>query len=215
MSISATEVESKTESPRERILVAAVAMARRVGLEGISIGSLAKEVGMSKAGLFAHFGSKEDLQLATFEAALASFTKRVLAPAEQTERGLPRLYQVISDWISLTECARDQGGCFFYAVSAEFDGRPGAVRDRLVQASNQWLEWIQRQIVLAKERGHLLPDVDEVQLAFEIHAFEQQANWASQLLKQADAFDRARISVKERLRTLATEQGKAFLDAAT
>ncbi|NUM54983.1 MAG: TetR/AcrR family transcriptional regulator [Candidatus Hydrogenedentes bacterium] len=212
MSTADTNVESK--SSRERILEVAVAMARKVGLEGLSIGALAKEVGMSKAGLFAHFGSKEELQLATFDAALARFTKRVLAPAEQTERGLPRLLQVIMDWISLTECARDQGGCFFYAVSAEFDGRPGAVRDRLVLASKQWLEWIQRQIVLAKERGHLLPDVDEIQLAFEIHAFEQQANWASQLLKQDDAFERARISVRERLRALATDKGKAILDAA-
>ena len=206
--------EPRTVSSRERILEVAVAKARKVGLEGLSIGVLAKEVGMSKAGLFAHFGSKEELQLATFEAALAGFTKRVLAPAEQTERGLPRLYQVIMDWISLTECARDQGGCFFYAVSAEFDGRPGAVRDRLVLASEQWLDWILRQVVLAKERGHLLPDVDETQLTFEIHAFEQQANWASQLLKHDDAFDRARISVRERLRALATEKGKAILDAA-
>jgi AcrR family transcriptional regulator len=188
-------------------------MARQIGLEGLSIGELAKNVGMSKAGLFAHFGSKEELQLATFEAALAAFTKRVLVPAEQTDRGLPRLYQVIMDWISMTEAARHHGGCFFYAVSAEFDGRPGPVRDRLVLASKQWLDWILRQVVLAKERGHLVPEVDAEQLTFEIHAYEQQANWAAQLLDQENAFERARNAVRERLLALATEKGKGYLTA--
>lgn len=193
---------------------AAVEMARQIGLEGLSIAALAKEVGMSKAGLFAHFGSKEDLQLATLDAALCGFARRVVAPAEQTERGLPRLYQVTMDWIASIEEARDRGGCFFYSVAAEFDGRPGAVRDRLVGASEQWLNWLLRQIVLAKERGHLLPDVDAEQLAFELHAFGQQANWEAQLLKRADAFDRARQAIRERLMLSATERGKALLPSS-
>jgi len=200
-------------SPRERILGVAVEMARQIGLEGLSIGVLAKEVGMSKAGLFAHFGSKEELQLATLEAAQSVFMQRVIIPAEKTERGLPRLHQVITDWIAMAESACDKGGCFFYSVSAEFDGRPGAIRDRLVLASKQWLDWIQRQIALAKERGHLIAETDPEQLTFEIHAYEQQANWAALLVGQKDAYARAREAVRSRFYALATEQGKAILDA--
>ena len=188
-------------------------MARQIGLEGLSIGVLAKEVGMSKAGLFAHFGSKEELQIATLEAAQSVFMQRVIIPAEKTERGLPRLLQVITDWIAMAESACDKGGCFFYSVSAEFDGRPGAIRDRLVLASKQWLDWIQRQIALAKERGHLIAATDPEQLTFEIHAYEQQANWAALLVGQKDAYARAREAVRSRLYTLATEKGKAILDA--
>jgi len=201
----------KSPSPRERILAAAVEKARQIGLEALSIGVLAKDVGMSKAGLFAHFGSKEDLQLATLEAALNGFVTRVIVPAERTERGLPRLFQVVMDWIASIEEKRDQGGCFFYAIAAEFDGRPGAVRDRLVGSSERWLDWLLRQVALAKERGHLAPDVDAEQLAFELHAYGQQANWEAQLLRREDAFDRARRAVRERLMELATELGKTYL----
>lgn len=205
--------EPGSVSSRDRILGVAIEKARQIGLEGLSIGVLAKEVGMSKAGLFAHFGSKEELQLATLEAALGAFTQRVIIPAERTERGLPRLLQVIGDWIAMAESACDKGGCFFYSVSAEFDGRPGPLRDRLVLASKQWLDWINRQVVVAKERGHLVAETDPEQLTFEIHAFEQQANWAALLVGQKDAYERAREAVRSRLYALATEQGKAILDA--
>ncbi|MCC6794624.1 MAG: TetR/AcrR family transcriptional regulator [Candidatus Hydrogenedentes bacterium] len=206
------KTEPGSVSPRERILGVAVEKARQIGLEGLSIGVLAKEVGMSKAGLFAHFGSKEELQLATLEAAQSAFVQGVIIPAEKTERGLPRLLQVITDWIGMAESACEKGGCFFYSVSAEFDGRPGPIRDRLVLASKQWLDWINRQVVLAIERGHLVAEVDPEQLTFELHAYEQQANWAALLVGQKDAYARAREAVRSRLHALATEKGKAILD---
>lgn len=201
----------KSQAPRERILEAAVAKAREIGLEGLSIGVLASGVGMSKAGLFAHFGSKEELQLATLDTALSAFTKAVIAPAERTERGLPRLYQVVLAWIASIEEVRHSGGCFFCAVAAEFDGRPGAVRDKLVASSERWLDFLLRQVVLAKERGHLAAGVDAEQLVYELHAFGQQANWEAQLLHRVNAFARARRAVRERLMALATDTGKAFL----
>ena len=211
MESTEAKTEPRATSPRERILEAAVEKARQIGLEGLSIATLAKEVGMSKAGLFAHFGSKEELQLATLDAALCGFMKRVITPADQTERGLPRLHQVVMEWIASIEEARDRGGCFFYAVAAEFDGRPGAVRDKLVAASERWLDWLLRQVTLAKERGHFVPEVDAEQLAFALHAFGQQANWEAQLLHREHAFARARRAIRERLMALATEKGKAYL----
>ena len=199
---------------RDRILQHAVAMARQIGLEGLTIGLLAKDVGLSKAGLFAHFGSKEELQLATLEAARNCFLRDVVAPAQHVDRGLPRLYQVVMDWITTMEQAKDQGGCFFYAAAAELDGRPGPVRDRLVEASGQWLDWLRRQVVLAVERGHLSPALDPEQMAFELHAYGQQANWAAQLMKSDDAFARARRAIRECLLANATDQGKAILPEA-
>ncbi|MDZ4861384.1 MAG: TetR/AcrR family transcriptional regulator [Candidatus Hydrogenedentes bacterium] len=206
-----TDETSTGQSSRARILQYAVAMARQVGLEGLTIGVLAKQVGMSKAGLFAHFGSKEDLQLATLEEARTEFLRAVVVPAEQIERGLPRLHSVLFDWIGMMESARDRGGCFFAAAASELDGRPGAVRDRLVEVSGQWLDWLRRQVVVAQERGHLNPDIDADQLAFELHAYGQQSNWSAQLMNDQSAFDRARDAMRGRLQTAATGLGKEML----
>jgi len=205
--------DSQPVDNRTRILTLAVAMAREVGLEGLTIGVLAKQVGMSKAGLFSHFGSKEELQLATLEAARLEFLRAVVAPAERVERGLPRLYSVVFDWITMIESLRDCGGCFFSAAATELDGRPGAVRDRLVEASGQWLDWLRRQIVIAQERGHIDANIDANQLAFELHAYGQQCNWAAQLMKDETAFERARRAVRGRLFEVATDLGRGMIPA--
>lgn len=199
------------ENSRQRILDAAVCLAARVGLDALTISLLADEVGMSKAGLFAHFGSKEELQLAAIDTARQCFLRDVLAPVQHVERGVPRLYQTMMAWIRSLESHKDRGGCFFYAANAEFDGRPGAVRDTLTEVSRQWLDWLTRQAALAVERGHLTPDTDPEQLAFELHAFGQEANWASQLLHDDLAFERARGAVHKQLLEHCTEVGRQWL----
>lgn len=201
------------EDSRERILDAAVCLAAKVGLDALTISLLADEVGMSKAGLFAHFGSKEELQLVAIDTARKRFLKDVLAPVQHVERGLPRLYQTMMAWIRALEGHKNRGGCFFYAANAEFDGKPGAVRDTLTEVSRQWLDWLTRQAALAVERGHLTPDTNPEQLAFELHAFGQEANWASQLLRDERAFERARSAVHKQLIGRCTDEGRQWLPA--
>jgi AcrR family transcriptional regulator len=202
---------TRGQAQRQRILEQATALAAKEGLEGLTIGRLAEVVGMSKGGLFAHFGSKEELQLACMETARERFIDEVVVPVQHVERGLPRLYQTLSAWIRSVERSREQGGCFFFAASADFDGRPGPVRDTLLAISQQWLDWIMRQAVVAIERGHLKKSTDVAQLAFEMHAFGQQANWSAQLVHDPDAFDRARRAIRDRLAVDATDAGRALL----
>ncbi|HEX8188504.1 MAG TPA: helix-turn-helix domain-containing protein, partial [Pyrinomonadaceae bacterium] len=119
------------ERTRQAILEAAVDIASEEGLEGLTIGRLAAELSMSKSGLFAHFGSKEELQLATVEAARDVFVREVVRPAFGAPRGLARLWQLCDVWLGYVRREVFRGGCFFAAAAAEFDGRPGAVRDRV------------------------------------------------------------------------------------
>lgn len=202
---------ARGQAQRQRILEHATALAAKEGLEGLTIGRLAEAVGMSKGGLFAHFGSKEEIQLACIEAARERFIEEVVVPVQHVERGLPRLYQTLSAWVKSLERVRDEGGCFFFAASADFDGRPGPVRDALLAISQQWLDWIMRQAVVAVERGHLKKPTDVRQLAFELHAFGQQANWSSQLVHDPEAFERARRAIRNRLAADATDAGRALL----
>jgi AcrR family transcriptional regulator len=156
---------------------------------------------MSKSGLFAHFGSKEDLQLATVDAARAIFIERVVQPAFEARKGLLRLRRLCEIWFDYAQSQVFRGGCFFAAASAEFDSRPGQVRDRIAEIMKEWLEVLRRAIVEAQESGHFDKKVDPAQLAFEINALEIGANWALQLFGDKQAFARARDAVLERLRT--------------
>jgi AcrR family transcriptional regulator len=186
---------------RRAILEVAVHLASVEGLEGLTIGRLAAETGMSKSGLFAHFGSKEDLQLATIDAARAIFIERVIQPAFEARKGLMRLRRLCEIWFEYAQSHVFQGGCFFAAASAEFDSRPGQVRDRVAEIMKEWLEVLRRSIVEAQELGHFDKKVDPIQLAFEINALEIGANWALQLFGDKQAMARARDAVLERLRS--------------
>jgi AcrR family transcriptional regulator len=186
---------------RKAILEVAVHLASAEGLEGLTIGRLAAETGMSKSGLFAHFGSKEDLQLATVDAARAIFIERVVQPAFEARKGLMRLRRLCEIWFDYAQSQVFRGGCFFAAASAEFDSRPGQVRDRIAEIMKEWLEVLRRAIVEAQDSGHFDKKVDPAQLAFEINALEIGANWALQLFGDKQAFARARDAVLERLRT--------------
>lgn len=192
--------QAKGDRSRLAILEVAVHLASVEGLDGLTIGRLAAETGMSKSGLFAHFGSKEDLQIATVDAARSIFIEKVIRPAFEARKGLPRLRRLCEIWFDYAQNHVFRGGCFFAAASAEFDSRPGRVRDRIAVIMKEWLEVLRWAIVDAQEAGQIDLKVDAVQLAFEINALEMGANWAFQLFRDQQAFTRARTAVLGRLR---------------
>ena len=193
---------------RKAILARAVHLASTEGLEGLTIGRLAAELSLSKSGLIGHFGSKEELQLATIDAAREIFVERVVAPALSAAEGLPRLQALCDHWLAYVQRETFHGGCFFSAAAAEFDGRPGPVRDRIAVILREWLDGLEAAICDAQRLHHLRSEVDAKQLAFELHALELGANWAFQLFADHDAFERARRGIQARLRD-ATE-GRAY-----
>src|SRR3954469_14661882 len=148
------------ERTRRGILDVAVDLASAEGLEGLTIGRLASELSMSKSGLFAHFGSKEDLQLATVEAARHIFIREVIRPAFVAEHGLGRLWKLCDIWLGYVQSGVFRGGCFFAAAAAEFDGRPGPVRDRIADIMKEWLAALRRAVVEAQAAGQLERGVD-------------------------------------------------------
>lgn len=185
---------------RAEILDAAVDRASAFGLDGLTIGSLAKTLEMSKSGLFAHFGSKEKLQIAAIEWEAQRFEKKIVAQAGHQERGLARLRALVEAWTEHVESGGLSGGCFFAATSAEFGHRPGPVRDRLAELLKAWLASLSEEARVAIERGELPADMDGEQLAFELHAYVQEANWSRGILSDASAFDRARCATERALR---------------
>jgi AcrR family transcriptional regulator len=198
------------ERTRRAILRTSVNLASSEGLEGLTIGRLSAELGMSKSGLFAHFGSKEGLQLATAEAAREIFIEEVVTPALKAPPGLPRLWQLCEIWLGYIQREVFSGGCFFAAASAEFDGRPGLVRDRIAEIMREWLDGLESAVRDARERGQIEREVDARQVAFELNALVMGANWAFQLYDDRDAFTRASHAVLARLRGIATDGSPAL-----
>jgi AcrR family transcriptional regulator len=192
------------ERTRQAILEVAVHVASAEGLDGLTIGQLASKLSMSKSGLFAHFGSKEELQLATIEAARCIFIREVVQPALEAGQGLSRLWKLCDIWLDYVQREVFQGGCFFAAAAAEFDSRPGVVRDRIAEIMKEWLDGLERAVSESQAAGHLRRSIAPVQLAFEINALEMGANWAFQLFGDPDAFTRARDAILQRFRALAT-----------
>lgn len=179
----------KATSTRQTILERAVDLASAEGLEGLTIGRLASELRMSKSGLFAHFGSKQELQLATVQAASARFYEAVVAPAQHLPEGAPRLRAYCEGYLSCLERQLFPGGCFWAAVGAEFDDRPGEVRDAVQAAVRSWLTLLEHQ---ARTAG-----VDDpAGLAFEIYALGLGANACTRLLGDADGASRARVAIE-------------------
>jgi AcrR family transcriptional regulator len=184
---------------REQILRAAMDTASVTGLSGLSIGVLADQLGMSKSGLFRHFGAKERLQLAAVDAAAGIFARDVYQPALSAEPGLDRLRALMSYWIRYLEGDTFPGGCFFAAASADMDSRPGPVRDRVAEVVGAGIAAIVAEIEAARELGQLREDVDPAQLAFQLHAYAMEVNWARQLLDDQGAGDRGRAAIEAAL----------------
>lgn len=167
--MNATAPTGKRAATREMILDRAYAMACNDGLEGLSIGSLAQAADMSKSGVFAHFGSREDLQLAVLELGARRFMQNVLIPALRAPRGLPRLRAIVECWCDWAH--RFERGCVLLSAASEYDGRDGVLHDAVVRQQAGWRDELKKAIGQAIAEGHLGPGTDAAQLAFEIYAF--------------------------------------------
>lgn len=183
----------KGAQTRDQILERAAAIASRDGLEGLSIGSLAGDLGMSKSGLFAHFGSKEELQLQVLRAAAARFANVVLMPALAAPRGEPRLRALFENWFAW-EQESAAGGCIMIAASVELDDQPGPLRDYLVEVQQQWLGALARAARLAVEEGHFRADLDDDQFAFEMKSLMLGFHDLKRLLRDPSAEARVRTA---------------------
>jgi AcrR family transcriptional regulator len=191
--------QKRAERTRAEILKRAVDIASAEGLEGVSIGRLAAELAMSKTGIFAHFGSKEELQLATVNMARDIFFAEVVEPALKSPRGIQRLSALLHSWLSYVERIVFRGGCFFAAASAEFDSRPGKVRDKIAELSKAWVVGLEDEVRESQRLHQLSKKLDPQQLVFELHAYVQEANWAFKLFDDKTAFARARIAIVNRI----------------
>jgi AcrR family transcriptional regulator len=186
----------KATTTRLAILEHAVDLASTEGLEGLTIGRLARELRMSKSGLFAHFGSKEELQLATIDAAAQRFYTEVIAPAQTQTEGAERLSAYCARYLDYLERKVFAGGCFWAAVATEFDDRPGAVRDAVRAGVLGWLGELERQAAIAHVE-------EPAELAFEVYSLGLGANACSRLLDDGGAFARARVTIERRLQASA------------
>ena len=190
---------TKGERTRAVILDQAARLATEVGLEGLSIGRLADATGMSKSGLYAHFGSKCDLQLATIEAARHTFVEEVMRPALRSPRGIERLLAICSTYLSHVERRVFPGGCFFSAAAVDVGTRPGPVHDAIVAQQLNWLSLLERLTCEAMQCGDLDPDTNPAQLAFELQALLVAANTAFILRGDTGVFTRSLEAIRTRL----------------
>jgi AcrR family transcriptional regulator len=194
----------RTRSDGERshraILDAATRLATIEGLDGISIARVASEIGMSKSGLFSHFTSKQELQMATIEAAEAIYATEVVEPALERPEGRTRLEALCARYLSYVERGVFPGGCFFASTAAEWDTRPGPVRDRLRAVLAGWSELIEANIRAAQAQGTLDGAADVARLTFELNALLHEANGHYLLFRDPAALEHARAAIDDRLR---------------
>lgn len=191
---------TKGSDTKRRILNQAMDLASTVGVEGLSLGELAKATEMSKSGLFAHFDSKEGLQLEVIETAAAHFIETVVLPALREPRGEPRVRALFDRWLAW-ETLRT-GGCPFMAASFELDDRPGPVRDALVATQLDWVEALTTAILIAVDEGHFRQDLDAAQTAFEVYGIFMAFHLHHRLLGDPKAHSRA-LNALEQLLTCA------------
>lgn len=183
---------TKGEQTRAAILAAALDLAARDGLEGLTIGLIAERMQMSKSGVFAHFGSREELQIATLSEYHRRFEDEVFAPALRRPRGLPRLEAMFAHWIEHVRAVDIPHGCIYVSGAVEFDDKPGPVRDALVGMVTAWQRALERAIALAIEEGHLRADTDARQLVFEIYAIMLGLHHEARLMRTRNSVTRAR-----------------------
>ncbi len=189
----------KGQQTKAAILEAALALAGQVGLEGLSIGALAEVAGMSKSGVFAHFGSREELQISVVREYHRRFEDEVFYPAMKAPRGLPRLRQLFDNWVQRTSVEIDSG-CIYISGAVEFDDRPGPVRDALVESVRIWHAAVRRAVASAKQAGHLRPDTDEEQLLMEIHGLILALHYEARFLRNPGCIPRAHLGFDNLLR---------------
>jgi AcrR family transcriptional regulator len=201
---------ARGERTRTAVLRRAADIASVEGLDGLTIGRLAADLQVSKAGVFAHFGSKEELQLATIRAASDRFVDEVVAPALDVPDGLDRLVALCDRFLSYSRRGVFPGGCFFFSVAAEYDAKPGRVRDEVAAARRGWLDTYAAVVTAAQRKGELDPGADPAAVAFELDALGMAANLHARLCDDPAAYDLARGAMLARLRSLATGPHRAL-----
>jgi len=194
---------SDGERSRTAILNEAARLATVEGIGGLSLSRLADEVGMSKSGLFAHFGSKEELQLATIETADGIFDEQVRTAAKPDQGGLERLHALLDAYLSYVESGTFPGGCFFASVTVEVSQQPGPVRDRLLDFMEDWMGSLEAAIKDAKKEGTISKSEDAGQLAFELEALLFLANTQFSLTKSSEPVKAGRRAIERRLKEAA------------
>jgi len=181
----------KGQQTKAAIVDVALTLAAQLGLEGLSIGAIAEQMKMSKSGVFAHFGSREDLQIAVIQEYHRRFERDVFMPALMQPRGLPRLRALFDRWMHQTSREIDSG-CIYISGAVEFDDRPGAVREALVATVHAWLAVMVKAVHMAVAEGHLRRDADPVQMAFEIHGLILALHYEARFLRNPQGMARAR-----------------------
>jgi AcrR family transcriptional regulator len=188
--VKAPSARPKGQQTKAAIVDAALHMAAQVGLEGLSIGLLADNLQMSKSGVFAHFGSREELQMSVVREYHARFEQDVFMPAMQAKRGLPRLRALFDHWMKRTSEEIDSG-CIYISGAVEFDDQPGPVRDELVRSVRAWIDAVITAIDMAIDEGHLQANTDARQVGFEIHGLILALHYEARLLRDPKATQRA------------------------
>jgi AcrR family transcriptional regulator len=183
-------ISPKGQHTRAVILDAALTLATQVGLEGLSIGALADSTGMSKSGVFAHFGSREELQISVIREYHQRFEQEVFIPSMQLPRGLPRLRSLFELWVRRIAQEID-AGCLFIGGAAELDDRPGPVGDALAASVRVWMASLHRAVVQAQEQGHLPRDWDAHQVSFELHGLVLALHHEARFLRTSSGLERA------------------------
>jgi AcrR family transcriptional regulator len=187
---SAQKPLQKGQQTKAAIVDAALGLATQIGLEGLSIGALAEVMQMSKSGVFAHFGSREELQISVVREYHTRFEEEVFYPALDTPRGLPRLRKLFDNWMKRTSVEIDSG-CIYISGAVEFDDRPGPVRDALASSVNTWLTAMRRAIEMAIQENHLDSQTDAAQMAFEVHALILALHYEARFLRTPGSVQRA------------------------
>ena len=197
---------AKGEETRQTILARAFELANVVGVSGLSIGRLAEATGLSKSGLFAHFGSKEALEVAVVEEGARLFLQEVMLPALREARGEPRVRAMFEHW---TAWGDRPGGCFFVGASAELDDRPGPARDAMVRALKDWVDALATAARIAVTEGHFRSDLDPEQFAFEMYAIMIGAHTFLRFLREPDAVARTRKAFERLVSTARAMRGRS------
>jgi AcrR family transcriptional regulator len=192
---------------------AALTLSSQVGLEGISIGAVAEATGRSKSGVFAHFGSREELQISVVREYFRQFEQEVFYPAMREARGIPRLAALFDRWMNVV-ANEIQFGCIFISGAVEFDDRPGPVRDTLAESVTIWLSAVVRTIQQAKQEGHIHADADEHQVAYEIHGLILAAHYEARFLKKPGSLERATLGFRHVVQRYGKPQALAKLSLA-
>jgi AcrR family transcriptional regulator len=198
---------------RQAILAHAARVGSAEGMAAVSLQRLASDLGISKSGLFAHFGSKDELHMATIDAAAEIFTDEVIRPALKAPRGIGRLWALCNSWLSYVERGVFPGGCFFWAVAEEYDSRrPGPIRDSVLQKKNYWSYTLQRAAREAQESGEIDARIDPAQLSWELDSLLGGANSGFKNDDGPLALERGRLAIRDRLSRAAAPGAPPLID---